>query len=74
MITTRFRIAGVASMCQLMAIENGADHIDTAISSFAWGTSHPGTESMVALTRKSASRSTPNVLPSAERDSATPSV
>ncbi|KJH84873.1 sodium-extruding oxaloacetate decarboxylase subunit alpha [Stutzerimonas stutzeri] len=43
--------AGVASMCQLKAIENGADHIDTAISSFAWGTSHPGTESMVAALR-----------------------
>ena len=40
--------AGVASMCQLKAIENGADRIDTAISSMAWGTSHPGTESMVA--------------------------
>ena len=40
--------AGVASMCQLKAIENGADHIDTAISSMALGTSHPGTESMVA--------------------------
>ncbi|MBD1550268.1 sodium-extruding oxaloacetate decarboxylase subunit alpha [Pseudomonas typographi] len=40
--------AGLAAMCQLKAIENGADHIDTAISSFAWGTSHPGTESMVA--------------------------
>lgn len=40
--------AGMASMCQLKAIENGADHIDTAISSMAWGTSHPGTESMVA--------------------------
>ncbi len=34
-------------MCQLKAIENGAEYIDTAISSFAWGTSHPGTESMV---------------------------
>jgi pyruvate carboxylase subunit B len=40
--------AGMGSMCQLKAIEAGADHIDTAISSFAWGTSHPGTESMVA--------------------------
>lgn len=40
--------AGVASMCQLKAIESGADRIDTAISSMAWGTSHPGTESMVA--------------------------
>ncbi|CDF81549.1 Pyruvate carboxylase subunit B [Pseudomonas knackmussii B13] len=43
--------AGVASMCQLKAIENGADNIDTAISSMAWGTSHPGTESMVAALR-----------------------
>lgn len=43
--------AGVASMCQLKAIENGATHIDTAISSMAWGTSHPGTESMVAALR-----------------------
>jgi pyruvate carboxylase subunit B len=43
--------AGVASMCQLKAIESGADHIDTAISSMAWGTSHPGTESMVAALR-----------------------
>lgn len=43
--------AGVASMCQLKAIENGAGHIDTAISSMAWGTSHPGTESMVAALR-----------------------
>lgn len=43
--------AGVAAMCQLKAVENGADHIDTAISSLAWGTSHPGTESMVAALR-----------------------
>ena len=43
--------AGLAAMCQLKAIENGADHIDTCISSFAWGTSHPGTESMVAALR-----------------------
>ncbi|MBB3104299.1 sodium-extruding oxaloacetate decarboxylase subunit alpha [Azomonas macrocytogenes] len=43
--------AGVATMCQLKAIENGADRIDTAISSMAWGTSHPGTESMVAALR-----------------------
>lgn len=43
--------AGVASMCQLKAIENGADNIDTAISSMAWGTSHPATESMVAALR-----------------------
>lgn len=38
-------------MCQLKAVENGADRIDTAISSMAWGTSHPGTESMVAALR-----------------------
>lgn len=40
--------AGLASMCQLKAIENGCRHIDTAISAFAGGTSHPPTESMVA--------------------------
>ncbi|TWC39511.1 pyruvate carboxylase subunit B [Pseudomonas sp. SJZ079] len=45
--------AGMGSMCQLKAIEAGADHIDTAISSMAWGTSHPGTESMVAALRGS---------------------
>jgi pyruvate carboxylase subunit B len=45
--------AGLGSMCQLKAIEAGADHIDTAISSFAWGTSHPGTESMVAALKGS---------------------
>lgn len=45
--------AGLASMCQMKAIENGASHIDTAISSFAWGTSHAGTESMVAALRGS---------------------
>ncbi len=43
--------AGLGSMCQLKAIEAGADNIDTAISSFAWGTSHAGTESMVAALR-----------------------
>ncbi len=40
--------AGVAEMCQLKAIENGCRHIDTAISAFAGGASHPPTESMVA--------------------------
>lgn len=40
--------AGLAAMCQLKAIENGCLHIDTAISTFAGGTSHPPTESMVA--------------------------
>jgi pyruvate carboxylase subunit B len=40
--------AGLAQMCQLKAIENGVDHIDTAISAFGGGTSHPATESLVA--------------------------
>lgn len=40
--------AGTAEMCQLKAIENGCEHIDTAISAFATGASHPPTESMVA--------------------------
>ena len=40
--------SGLAPMCQLKAIENGVDHIDTAMSPFAGGTSHPATESMVA--------------------------
>ncbi len=40
--------SGLAEMCQLKAIEAGCRHIDTAISSFAGGTSHPPTESMVA--------------------------
>ncbi|HCS29458.1 MAG TPA: oxaloacetate decarboxylase subunit alpha [Spongiibacteraceae bacterium] len=40
--------SGLAPLCQLKAIENGVDHIDTAISAFASGTSHPATESMVA--------------------------
>ncbi len=45
--------AGLASMCQLKAIENGCYHIDTAISAFAEGASHPATESMVAALRDS---------------------
>ncbi|NWN91306.1 sodium-extruding oxaloacetate decarboxylase subunit alpha [Marinobacter adhaerens] len=40
--------AGLAGLCQLKAIEAGADRIDTAISAFANGTSHPATESQVA--------------------------
>ncbi|WIO74676.1 sodium-extruding oxaloacetate decarboxylase subunit alpha [Porticoccaceae bacterium LTM1] len=40
--------AGLAEMCQLKAIEAGADRIDTAISSWASGTSHPATEAQVA--------------------------
>jgi len=43
--------AGLAAMCQLKAIENGCYHIDTAISTFSGGTSHPATESMVAALR-----------------------
>ncbi len=43
--------AGLASMCQLKAIENGCRHIDTAISALSGGTSHPPTESMVAALR-----------------------
>ncbi|NVK42074.1 MAG: sodium-extruding oxaloacetate decarboxylase subunit alpha [Oceanospirillaceae bacterium] len=45
--------AGLAAQCQLKGIEAGAEHIDTAISSFAWGTSHPATESQVAALRDS---------------------
>ncbi len=40
--------AGLAEMCHLKAIENGCEHIDTAVSAFAGGTSHAPTESMVA--------------------------
>ena len=37
-------------MCQMKAVEAGCEHIDTAISAFAGGTSHPPTETMaVAL-------------------------
>lgn len=43
--------SGLAAQCQLKAIEAGAEHIDTAISTFAWGTSHPATESQVAALR-----------------------
>jgi pyruvate carboxylase subunit B len=41
-------------MCQLKAIENGCQHIDTALSAFAGGASHPPTESMVAALRGTA--------------------
>jgi len=43
--------SGLAEMCQLKAIEAGCLHIDTAISSWAGGTSHPPTESFVAALR-----------------------
>lgn len=39
--------SGLAEMCQLKAVEAGCDHIDTAVSSFAGGPSHPPTESLV---------------------------
>ncbi|RMG29494.1 MAG: oxaloacetate decarboxylase subunit alpha [Gammaproteobacteria bacterium] len=39
--------AGVAEICQYEAIAHGCRHVDTAISSFAGGASHPPTESMV---------------------------
>lgn len=43
--------AGLSEMCHLRAIDAGCRHIDTAISSFAGGTSHAPTESMVAALR-----------------------
>ncbi|WP_374086504.1 sodium-extruding oxaloacetate decarboxylase subunit alpha [Methylomicrobium lacus] len=39
--------SGLAEMCQLKAIEAGCRHIDTSLSSWAGGTSHPPTESLV---------------------------
>jgi pyruvate carboxylase subunit B len=43
--------SGLAEMCQLKAIEAGCQHIDTALSSWAGGTSHPPTESLVTALR-----------------------
>lgn len=43
--------AGLADMCHLKAIENGCENVNTAISSFAGGTSHPPTESIIAALR-----------------------
>lgn len=40
--------SGLAPLCQMKAVEAGADRIDTATSSFAAGTSHPATEAQVA--------------------------
>lgn len=40
--------SGMSTMCHWAAVEEGVDHIDTAISAFAGGTSHPPTESLVA--------------------------
>ncbi len=43
--------SGLSDMCQLKAVEQGCFGIDTAISSFSNGASHPPTESMVAALR-----------------------
>ena len=40
--------SGLASMCMLKGVENGATIIDTCNSSFSEGASHPTTESFVA--------------------------
>ncbi len=40
--------SGLATMAILKSVEAGADIVDTAISPFASGTSHPATESIVA--------------------------
>jgi oxaloacetate decarboxylase (Na+ extruding) subunit alpha len=40
--------SGLASMCELKAVEAGIDYLDTAMSPLALGTSHAPTESMVA--------------------------
>jgi len=39
---------GVANISMFKAVEAGCRHVDTAISSLSWGTSHSPTESMVA--------------------------
>lgn len=41
--------SGMASMAYLKAVEAGADILDCAISSMSMGTSHPPTETMVAV-------------------------
>ena len=41
--------SGLASMCELKAVEAGVDWLDTAMSPLALGTSHTPTESMVAV-------------------------
>jgi pyruvate carboxylase subunit B len=43
--------SGMAPMSYYAAAEAGADILDTAFSAFAWGTSQPPTESMVAALR-----------------------
>ncbi len=39
--------SGLAEMCQIKAVEAGCEHIDTTLSSWSGGTSHPPTESLV---------------------------
>jgi pyruvate carboxylase subunit B len=43
---------GTANISMYKAIENGCRHVDTAISSMSWGTSHSPTESMVVALRE----------------------
>lgn len=43
--------SGLAAMCQWEAIQGGCHLIDTAISAFSEGTSHPPTESLVTALR-----------------------
>ena len=38
---------GIANISMFKAVESGARHVDTTISSMSWGTSHSPTESMV---------------------------
>ncbi len=40
--------SGLADICLYQGVLSGCQHIDTAISSFSGGASHPATESMVA--------------------------
>jgi pyruvate carboxylase subunit B len=42
---------GIANISMVKAVENGARHVDTAISPLSWGTSHSPTESMVVAFR-----------------------
>lgn len=46
--------SGLAPLCQQRAVDAGVDVIDTAISAFANGTSHPATETAVAALRGTA--------------------
>jgi pyruvate carboxylase subunit B len=43
---------GTANISMFKAVENGCRHVDTAISSLSWGTSHSPTESMVVAWRE----------------------